>query len=149
VEDRYYSKEEYNKLTAEQKEALCHKRSKRGHKPGAKTSKVLLTRTQRNKRPANTATKCFIAISRHLPRRYQHLQRRWMWRTFPTLYRPMDPRTQSPLRIRIETTRLWLDSKPNDLGLFLWWKYVRSAISKECNYPKRTLIWTVMLIKVY
>jgi hypothetical protein len=28
-------------LTAEQKEALRHKRSKRGHKPGAKTSKVL------------------------------------------------------------------------------------------------------------
>jgi hypothetical protein len=41
VEDLYYSKEEYNKLMAEQKEALCQKHLKRGHKPGAKTSKVL------------------------------------------------------------------------------------------------------------
>jgi hypothetical protein len=41
VEDQYHSKDEYNKLTAEQNEALHQKCSKRGHKPGEKSSKVL------------------------------------------------------------------------------------------------------------
>ncbi|KAI2506534.1 hypothetical protein MHU86_7849 [Fragilaria crotonensis] len=34
VEDRYYTKEEYNALTAPQKKELAAKRLKRGHKPG-------------------------------------------------------------------------------------------------------------------
>jgi hypothetical protein len=40
VEDRYYTKEEYNALTADQKKELAQKRVKRGHMPGAKDSKV-------------------------------------------------------------------------------------------------------------
>ena len=40
VEDRYYTKEEYNALTASQKKELAAKRLKRGHKPGEKDSKV-------------------------------------------------------------------------------------------------------------
>ena len=40
VEDRYYTKDEYNELTAEQKRDLASKRLKRGHKPGAKDSKI-------------------------------------------------------------------------------------------------------------
>ncbi|KAI2500398.1 hypothetical protein MHU86_14069 [Fragilaria crotonensis] len=40
VEDRYYTKEEYNALTAPQKKELAAKRLKRGHKPGDKDSKV-------------------------------------------------------------------------------------------------------------
>ena len=40
VADRYYTKDEYNALSAEQKKELAAKRLKRGHKPGAKDSKV-------------------------------------------------------------------------------------------------------------
>ena len=40
IEDRYYTREEYAKLTPEQKKELASKRIKRGHKPGAKDSKI-------------------------------------------------------------------------------------------------------------
>lgn len=40
VEDPYYTKDEYNALSSEQKKELAQKRVKRGHKPGAKDSKV-------------------------------------------------------------------------------------------------------------
>jgi hypothetical protein len=40
VEDRYYTKEEYTTLSADQKRELDSKRLKRGHQPGAKDSKV-------------------------------------------------------------------------------------------------------------
>lgn len=40
VEDRYYSKEEYMSLTAEQKSKLALKRMKRGHRPGETSSTV-------------------------------------------------------------------------------------------------------------
>jgi hypothetical protein len=40
IEDRYYAKEEYAALTSKQKKELASKRLKRGHKPGAKDSKV-------------------------------------------------------------------------------------------------------------
>ena len=40
VDDRYYTKEEYTALSANQKKELAAKRLKRGHKPGAKDSKV-------------------------------------------------------------------------------------------------------------
>jgi hypothetical protein len=40
IEDRYYTKEEYAKLTPEQKKELASKRTKRGHKHGAKDSKI-------------------------------------------------------------------------------------------------------------
>lgn len=40
IEDRYYTKEEYNELSPDQKKELAAKRLKRGHKPGAKDSKV-------------------------------------------------------------------------------------------------------------
>jgi hypothetical protein len=40
VEDRYSTKDEYNDITAEQKRDLASKRLKRGHKPGAKDSKI-------------------------------------------------------------------------------------------------------------
>jgi hypothetical protein len=39
-EDRYYTKDEYASLTLEQKKDLASKRLERGHKPGAKDSKV-------------------------------------------------------------------------------------------------------------
>jgi hypothetical protein len=41
VEDRYYTKEEYSSLTPDQKKELAAKRTKRGHKPGEKDSKVV------------------------------------------------------------------------------------------------------------
>ena len=41
VQDRYYSKEECDKLTNKQKEALRRKRAKRNHVPGSQSSKVL------------------------------------------------------------------------------------------------------------
>jgi hypothetical protein len=40
VEDRYYTKAEYDALSAEAKKELASKRLKRGHKPGAKDSKA-------------------------------------------------------------------------------------------------------------
>ena len=40
IEDRYYTKDEYNELTPDQKKELAAKCLKRGHKPGAKDSKV-------------------------------------------------------------------------------------------------------------
>jgi hypothetical protein len=40
VEDRYYTKEEYNALDPEQKKALLQKRTKRGHTPGTVSSNV-------------------------------------------------------------------------------------------------------------
>ena len=40
IEDRYYTKEEYDRLTREQRKGLALKREKRGHKPGKKDSKV-------------------------------------------------------------------------------------------------------------
>jgi hypothetical protein len=41
VEDRYYTKAEYDALSADAKRELATKRLKRGHKPGARDSKVL------------------------------------------------------------------------------------------------------------
>ena len=40
VEDRYYTKEEYNALNPEQKKTLSLKRAKRGHTLGTASSKV-------------------------------------------------------------------------------------------------------------
>ena len=40
VEDRYYTKEDYNALNLEQKKVLLQKRAKRGHMPGSASSKV-------------------------------------------------------------------------------------------------------------
>jgi hypothetical protein len=40
VEDRYYTKTEYDALSADAKKELAAKRLKRGHKPGAKDSKI-------------------------------------------------------------------------------------------------------------
>ena len=40
VEDRYYTKDEYNALSAPQKKELASKRLKRGHKPGEKDGKT-------------------------------------------------------------------------------------------------------------
>jgi ribosomal protein S13 len=40
VEDRYYTKAEYDALSNDAKKALAAKRSKRGHVPGSKSSKV-------------------------------------------------------------------------------------------------------------
>ena len=40
VEDRYYTKAEYDALSADAKKELAAKRLKRGHKPGAKDSKI-------------------------------------------------------------------------------------------------------------
>ena len=43
VEDRYYTKAEYDALSADGKKELAAKRLKRGHKPGAKDSKISKT----------------------------------------------------------------------------------------------------------
>ncbi len=43
VEDCYYTKAEYDALSADAKKELAAKRLKRGHKPGAKDSKILKT----------------------------------------------------------------------------------------------------------
>ena len=40
MEDRYYTKAEYDALSADDKKELAAKRLKRGHKPGAKDSKL-------------------------------------------------------------------------------------------------------------
>ena len=40
AEDRFYTKSEYDALTPAQKKDLANKRAKRGHKPGAKDSKM-------------------------------------------------------------------------------------------------------------
>lgn len=45
IEDRYYTKAEYNALDPAQKRELASKRLKRGHKPGAKDSKVIGKKT--------------------------------------------------------------------------------------------------------
>jgi hypothetical protein len=55
VEDRYYTKEEYAVLTPDQKKELASKRTKRGHKPGEKDSKVVA-----NKNKTKTTTKDVI-----------------------------------------------------------------------------------------
>jgi hypothetical protein len=43
VEDRYYTKAEKDVLSANAKKELAAKRLKRGHKPGAKDSKISKT----------------------------------------------------------------------------------------------------------
>jgi hypothetical protein len=43
VEDRYYTKEEYEALSADQKKVLASKRTKRGHRPGAKDTNLRKT----------------------------------------------------------------------------------------------------------
>lgn len=40
IEDRYFTKSEYDALTADAKQELASKRLKRGHKPGAKDGQV-------------------------------------------------------------------------------------------------------------
>jgi hypothetical protein len=40
VKNRYYTKEEYNSLTPDQKKDLASKRLQRGHRPGAKDNKT-------------------------------------------------------------------------------------------------------------
>ena len=49
VEYRYYTKEEYAALTLDQKKELASKRTKRGHKPGEKDSKVVKTKSKTTK----------------------------------------------------------------------------------------------------
>jgi hypothetical protein len=64
VEDRYYSPEEYQKLTTEQKESLRAKREKRGHKPGSKSSRNPNQSGNANKR--QKTTKSWTAAKRQL-----------------------------------------------------------------------------------
>jgi hypothetical protein len=51
VEDRYYIKEKYKALSADQKKVLASKRIKRGHRPGAKDSKVTKNAGKKGKAP--------------------------------------------------------------------------------------------------
>ena len=53
VEDRYYTKAEYDALSADNKKELAAKRLKRGHKPGAKDSKLLKGTKTKSKGKSN------------------------------------------------------------------------------------------------
>ena len=55
VEDRYYTKAEYKKLSPEQKKGLSNKRKSRGQKPGEKTP----TNPKDRKRKSNMSNKQF------------------------------------------------------------------------------------------
>jgi hypothetical protein len=66
IEDRYYSAEEYKKLTVEQREELRQKRSKRGHKPGSKSSKVPPNKKSKFDRQVAQLTKQVSALTEKL-----------------------------------------------------------------------------------
>jgi hypothetical protein len=53
VEDRYYTKAEYDALSADAKKELASKRLKRGHKPGAKDSKISKSKSSKGKTNAD------------------------------------------------------------------------------------------------
>jgi hypothetical protein len=53
VEDRYYTKGEYDALSADAKKELAAKRLKRGHKPGAKDSKISKSKSSKGKTNAD------------------------------------------------------------------------------------------------
>ncbi len=53
MEDRYYTKAEYDALSADNKKELAAKRLKRGHKPGAKDSKLLKGTKTKSKGKSN------------------------------------------------------------------------------------------------
>ena len=59
VEDRYYTKAEYDALKPEQKKSLALKRLKRGHKPGSKSSTATGGKSDINK-----LTKTIAALSK-------------------------------------------------------------------------------------
>ena len=65
VEDRYYTKSEYDALSAEQKKALASKRVKRGHKPGARDSKTKKGHSTKSKgEPADVMIQNLKAVKR-------------------------------------------------------------------------------------
>ncbi|KAI2512366.1 hypothetical protein MHU86_2028 [Fragilaria crotonensis] len=66
VEDRYYTKDEYASLTPEQKKDLASKRLKRGHKPGAKDSKVTKGKGGDNNRKPKEVIKNLRAVNRQM-----------------------------------------------------------------------------------
>ncbi|KAI2494465.1 hypothetical protein MHU86_20074 [Fragilaria crotonensis] len=66
IEDRYYTKEEYNDLTPDQKKELAAKRLKRGHKPGAKDSKVKGTGGSGTKQSNKDVIKNLKAVNRQV-----------------------------------------------------------------------------------
>ena len=67
VEDRYYMKDEYASLTPEQKKDLASERLKRGHKPGAKDSKVLTkNKGSANHPKSNEVIKNLKAVNRQM-----------------------------------------------------------------------------------
>jgi len=57
VEDRYYSRQEYSKLSNAAKEGLRLKRKKRGHQPGDSTPKNVAKKQKVGKKPAMKAAK--------------------------------------------------------------------------------------------
>jgi len=63
VEDRYYTKAEYMKLSPEKKAGLQEKRKRRGHRPGDKTSRVnKKRRTGNNKNNNNISNRTIKAL---------------------------------------------------------------------------------------
>jgi hypothetical protein len=69
VKDHYYSKEECNKLTNEQKEALCQKQAKCRHKPGSQSIKVLpgqATKKQKTDKSYKAVSHSISAITKKL-----------------------------------------------------------------------------------
>lgn len=63
AEDRYYTKSEYDALSPAQKKDLANKRAKRGHKPGAKDSKVV-KKTKGKSDTDKGVTKTLKAVNR-------------------------------------------------------------------------------------
>ena len=57
VEDRYYSRQEYSKLSNAAKEGLRLKQKKRGHQPGDSTPKNVAKKQKVGKKPAMKAAK--------------------------------------------------------------------------------------------
>ncbi|KAI2493979.1 hypothetical protein MHU86_20553 [Fragilaria crotonensis] len=70
IEDRYYTKDEYAALSADQKKELASKRLKRGHKPGAKDSKV---RTDGNKAKAEVIKNLRKVMNRQVSQLAKHI----------------------------------------------------------------------------
>ena len=65
VEDRYYTKAEYSKLSAAKRKGLSIKRQKRGHKPGEKSSKTSPKKGKRtfNKRVISAIKRIFSDVT--------------------------------------------------------------------------------------
>jgi hypothetical protein len=108
VEDRYYTKAEYNALSANDKKELAAKRLKRGHKPGAKDSKISKTyKSYKGKtnadviktlKPSNVESRS-LQSKRLLPT----MDRRTRTKPLPMIYRKAIRQVRSGLATRLKS----------------------------------------------